>query len=408
MDIRRRAADGWLELTIEGRLDGSWADHLDAELTEIVREGNHRLLLDLQGVRFLSSAGIAVLVKSYNQLTAIKGRLVIGSASAQVRTVLEITRLADLLMLRPDEASPETLTQGSTLVRDGLVLQVFDLAPNAHMTCRWGAVDASVGSPADAPSDPIVLRCTESLAAIGIGAFGEDARECSERFGEFVAVAGAAAYLPADGTETPDYLLGSGARPAELRVLRHLTCEGGFAQVARFETMKPRTAVSLSDLAAACLHVARVDAAGLVAIAETSGLVGAALRQSPTRTGNADFFGFPDIRARLSFTAERAFSRSLALIVGIVQRNGGPVPASEVRALDRDSGLTGHFHAAVFPYHAFKKGRLDLGETVRTLFQTESLQGVLHLLNDDREIAGVGQSEFTRGACWIGRLGAKR
>jgi hypothetical protein len=84
------------------------------------------------------------------------------------------------------------------------------------------------------------------------------------------------------------------------------------------------------------------------------------------------------------------------------------VSATEVRPLDRNSGLEGHFHAAVFPFHAFKKGRLDLGEAVHTLFGTESLQGILHLLNDDREIAGAGQSELTRGACWVGRIGARR
>ena len=88
MEIRRQAGNGWLELIIEGRLDGSWADSLDAELAETVRAGHHRLRLDLTGVRFISSAGIGVLVKSYNQLTAIKGRLVIGAASSQVRTVL--------------------------------------------------------------------------------------------------------------------------------------------------------------------------------------------------------------------------------------------------------------------------------------------------------------------------------
>jgi hypothetical protein len=42
--------------------------------------------------------------------------------------------------------------------------------------------------------------------------------------------------------------------------------------------------------------------------------------------------------------------------------------------------------------------------TVKTLFEAETLQGVLHLLNDDREIAGAGQSEFIRGACWIGPI----
>jgi anti-anti-sigma factor len=396
MELRRRAANGWLELIIEGRLDGSWADSLDAELAETVREGHHRLRLDLSGVRFISSAGVGVLVKSYNRLTAIKGRLVIASASPQVRTVLEITRLADLLMQPPGDVAPETLTQGSTLVRDGVVVQVFDLSSAAQLTCRWSAEESSV------------LRCTESLFAVGIGAFGEDRQECRERYGEFVAVAGAAAYLPADGTETADYLVGSDARPLELYVRRHLTCEGGFAHLARFEPMPPRTTVTLSDMASACLQVARADAAGIVAIAETSGLVGASIRQSPAIGGGGDFFAFPDVRTRLSFTAERAFARSLGLIVGVVQRAGGPVSATEVRPLDRDSELEGHFHAAVFPFHPFKKGRLDLGEAVHTLFEAGSLLSVLHLLNDDRDFAGVGQSELTRGACWIGRIGERR
>ena len=395
MEIRRQAGNGWLELIIEGRLDGSWADSLDAELAETIRAGHHRLRLDLSGVRFISSAGIGVLVKSYNRLTAIKGRLVIGVASAQVRTVLEITRLVDLLMPASAETAPETLTQGATLVREGLVVQVFDLSPAAQLTCRWSADDSAM------------LRCTESLFSVGIGAFGEDRQECRERYGEFVAVAGAVAYLPADGTETADYLVGSNARPVELHLRRHLTCEGGFAHLARFEPMPPRTTITLTEVASACLHVTRANAAGIVAIAETSGLVGASLRQSPAFSEGGDFFAFPDVRTRLSFTAERAFARSLALVVGVVQRAGGPVSATEVRQLDRDSGLEGHFHAAVFPYHAFKQGRLELGEAVRTLFDAGGLQGILHLLNDDRAIAGVGQSELTRGACWVGRIGAR-
>ncbi len=64
----------------------------------------------------------------------------------------------------------------------------------------------------------------------------------------------------------------------------------------------------------------------------------------------------------------------------------------------------GHFHAAAFSYRPLQKGALDVKTTVSTLFEAETLQGVLHLLNDDREIAGAGQSEFVRGACWIGPI----
>ena len=62
----------------------------------------------------------------------------------------------------------------------------------------------------------------------------------------------------------------------------------------------------------------------------------------------------------------------------------------------------GHFHAAAFSYRPLQKGSIDLKTTVTTLFETETLQGVLHLLTDDRVAAGLQQSEFVRGACWIG------
>ena len=98
------------------------------------------------------------------------------------------------------------------------------------------------------------------------------------------------------------------------------------------------------------------------------------------------------------------FSRALTLVVGVVQRRGGPLPPHHVRPLDAAGEIEGHFHAAAFPFHPFKKGRLELKDAVRTLFEAGGLLGLLHLLHDDREIAGVGESEFTRGACWVAPL----
>jgi hypothetical protein len=63
-------------------------------------------------------------------------------------------------------------------------------------------------------------------------------------------------------------------------------------------------------------------------------------------------------------------------------------------------------HAAAFSYRPMRKGQVDLHETVRRLFETESPQTLLHLLHDDRARVGAGQSEFIQGACWIGPIGA--
>ena len=77
----------------------------------------------------------------------------------------------------------------------------------------------------------------------------------------------------------------------------------------------------------------------------------------------------------------------------------------QLRPLGESPDLFGHFHAAAFSFGPLKRGRIDLKETVVNLFETESLLGVLHLLNDTREVVGIGQSEFIRGACWAGPAG---
>ncbi len=406
MEITRRAVEGWTELTIVGRLDGYWAEHLDTGLADAVREGHHRLRLDLSSVSFVSSAGIGVLVKFYKRLDAIHGALVIVRASGPVRTVLDMTRLTAMLVDDTPSADPGTLTLGSTVVRRGLLCEVFQLEAGARMRVRAIGGEHAVGSPPDRLVPPVMLACPASTIAVGIGAFGAGDADGLHRFGEFLAVSGAAACLPADGTEVPDYLVASGTEAPTVRVSRGVVCDGGFAHHLRFETTDRGGVVTLADVAAVCLEMSHADAASVVMMAETTGLVGAALRQSPFEANTDDLFDFPEVRGRLTFTAEPAFRGSLALVVGVVQKPDGPIPASQLRPLGGDLHLVGHFHAAAFSFRPFKKGRLVLGDTVRTLFEDTGVQGVLHLLNDNRPVVGVGQSEFTRGACWIGAIAA--
>jgi anti-anti-sigma factor len=400
MEVTRIPAAGGIMLRISGRLDGYWADHLQHNLAETIREGHHHIRLELSDVGFMSSAGIAVLMKFHKQLRRIDGTLVVTKPSPQVRTVLEITRLTDLL-IGPAEGVTEVTAEpadGTRLERAGAVFDVFDVASGAEMRCRVVGSDTPLVASAFKEEHCSSLPLSDTGFAFGIGAIGEGFADCRDRFGEFLAVAGATAYLPADGTSVPDYLIGSGNHASTLQVLYCLAGEGLFARLVRFDAGSSR-AIALDDLAACCLEVSGADAASVVIGGEAAGLVGAALRESPTRPGGPDLFAFPAIRSRLTFTADRAFPRSLTLAVGIV--SGDPHP--QLRPLG-SSGLFGHFHAAAFSFGPLKHGRLDLRDTVANLFETENLLGVLHLLNDTREVVGIGQSEFIRGACWTGPI----
>ena len=397
MEITRIPTAGALELRIRGRLDGYWADHLQQSLAETLREGHDRIRLELSDVQFMSSAGIAVIMKCHKQLQRIDGSLVVIRPSPQVRTVLQITGLAGMLIEADDTSVPTPAGQadGARLEREGAVFHVFDLAPAARVNCRVIGTDAPLAANAYREEHCSALPLRESAFAFGIGAIGEGFGDCRDRFGEFLAVGGAAAYQPADGTNVPDYLVGAGDHASKLQVLCCLAGEGPFARLVRFDAASSR-AISLADLASCCLDVSGSDTAAVVIAGEAAALVGAALRQSPAHAGEGDLFAFPAVRSRLTFTTERAFARSLTLAVGIVSR----VPQPQLRPLGTAPDLFGHFHAAAFSFGPLKRGRIDLKDTVANLFETESLLGVLHLLNDTRDVVGIGQSEFIRGGCW--------
>jgi anti-anti-sigma factor len=408
MEITSQRLGEFVDVTVNGRLDGYWADHLAKRLEEIMRQGTDQIRVNLFGVTYISSMGIRVLIQFYKKLHALQGTFVVTDPSEPVKKVLKMAQLSDLLM--PATAPPTKAASVPQIARqfDGksATFEIFvSGAPDAALKCR------AVGDPGllegcrFREANCRTLLFPESTLAVGLGAFGHSFTDCHNRFGEFLAVAGAAAYQPTDGSNVPDFLLTEGTFVPELQVLYSIVCEGSFAQLARFEAKLDTGAVGLTELADVCLEVAGTKSAGIVMVAESAGLVGAALRQSPM-LGGSDVLSFahPQIRNWLSFTTERAHKRALAVVVGVAAQSSNDALASLLRPLSRGQATTGHFHAAAFSYRPLQRGHIDLRKTVRSLFEAETLLGLLHLLGDDRETVGVAESEFVRGACWIGPI----
>jgi hypothetical protein len=351
---------GVLHLRVDGRVDGYWADHLDSALAAAVSEGHHRIALDCSAISFLSSAGTGD----------------VGTRSAPVMRPLEV---------------------------HGLALDVYDLDARGALTVRALGTATPLASGAFTDEDCVSLEGMAPAFAIGVGAFGDGFADCRARFGELISVAGATAYQPADGTNVADYLVSLGPLGPDIRLLYGLACDGAFSHLVRFEPLQQPAAVTPSQLASACLQLAKAEMMGIVIVAETVGLVGAALRRSPAQPlESGDFFTHPSIRTRLSFTAERAFTPSVSLSAGVVARRSAAADGAQMRPLGADS--QGHLHAAAFRFRPIQKGFIELSETIARLFEPDQLMGVMHLLDDDRGAAGAGESEFLRGACWIAKV----
>jgi anti-sigma B factor antagonist len=81
-------------ITPQGRVDGFSAPELRKHLTRLVEEGNLRFVLDLSGVKFLDSMGLAVLLSLFKQVRAKPGGDVklVWPADEGVRNVIRLTK----------------------------------------------------------------------------------------------------------------------------------------------------------------------------------------------------------------------------------------------------------------------------------------------------------------------------
>jgi len=184
-----------------------------------------------------------------------------------------------------------------------------------------------------------------------------------------------------------------------------LVARGTFSRLIRFEARRgQRGVLSLGDLVESVLQELQSESAGFAILAESASVVGAMLKRSPALARGQSPLTFPTVRDWLTFTTERADERNLVLIAGVSERAPQQETAHCLRAIGPGTRAQGHFHAAVFPYRPLPKGRLDLPETVASLVGTESAQAVMHLLADERQFEGLGQTDLMRGACWAGPL----
>jgi anti-sigma B factor antagonist len=91
----RSDATGVAIVTVSGDLDISNAATLEQAVASITAERPERLIFDLSGLRFMDSAGIAVLLDAAGKVKAVHLR----DPSPAVRRVVELTGLTDVLSI---------------------------------------------------------------------------------------------------------------------------------------------------------------------------------------------------------------------------------------------------------------------------------------------------------------------
>jgi anti-sigma B factor antagonist len=96
MDIRFSEEDDWTIVTVEGRMDTVSAPEFESKIQERIAEGVKRLVVDLSGLEYISSAGLRSILVAGKGASAAGGQLCCCGLKGVVKKVFDISGFTTL------------------------------------------------------------------------------------------------------------------------------------------------------------------------------------------------------------------------------------------------------------------------------------------------------------------------
>jgi anti-sigma B factor antagonist len=100
MEITTDTRDDIRILAVRGRLDSTTSERFEDEIYTLIDSGIRRLVIDLEFLDYISSAGLRVILKTFKDLKQRQGSMVLCSLQDYVREVFEIAGFDTYLDIR--------------------------------------------------------------------------------------------------------------------------------------------------------------------------------------------------------------------------------------------------------------------------------------------------------------------
>ena len=105
MQIQQTDRDGVTIVSPQGRIDTTTSGSVEDALRHAVDGGARRLVVDLAGVQYISSAGLRVFLVLAKRMRDLHGTLVLSGMTEPVRQVFQIAGFMPLFRVEPTRES---------------------------------------------------------------------------------------------------------------------------------------------------------------------------------------------------------------------------------------------------------------------------------------------------------------
>ncbi len=94
-------------LVLEGEIDLHRSPEIKALLLPILERKTPHILIDLSGVAYIDSSGLAVFIEALQRVLGYGGKLSLFGLQESVRNIFEVARLDQVFQVYSDEATAQ-------------------------------------------------------------------------------------------------------------------------------------------------------------------------------------------------------------------------------------------------------------------------------------------------------------
>ena len=91
MEINKTESNGIVEINISGRLDAATSSDAESLITGVIDDNHSKILINLENLTYISSAGLRVLLVAAKEMKAKNGKIILSSLIDNVKSVFEIS-----------------------------------------------------------------------------------------------------------------------------------------------------------------------------------------------------------------------------------------------------------------------------------------------------------------------------
>ena len=408
MNLSFKESDDILIIRLSGRLDATCAEEVREKFNMQLNLGHNRLVLDMEEVDYLSSAGIRVLLTLWKRIDKLKGKVKLACVQSYPLSVLKISGFLTIFsMYKTIREAIESFTKTNGPKEEiSQVVETFQTPEAVFKFIKHNDKSSRIRVTGN-NLDFLYARCSrdsivsESISnikySLGIGAMGEKEDDYFNRLGELMFVGGTVVWVPTDGHNIPDFLIPMGeVEEVKVHTTFNIVLDGTFNEIVRFEASDLKKGISLKTLYHELFKLSRSripefrGLLGLVMRADVEAIFGVGIKQAPiienTPKNRESITHRANIKDWLNFQIEPEYENTSALVVGIGLDLNSNFDSSQLQTIfyidpkaSRSQLL--HNHAAIFEFLPESISNYKLEDEINTVISSSEFIGMEHLLD---------------------------